>query len=116
MTTLPIFQPQAFIALLLFAFASSVTPGPNNTMLMASGANFGIRRSLPHWFGIMVGFSLLMLACGLGIGGLFTAYPVLHELLKWGGAAYMVYLAIKIATSGSLSPTKGGAPPKPMTF
>lgn len=116
MTALPIFRPEVFVALVLFAFASSITPGPNNTMLMASGANFGLKRSLPHWFGIIVGFSLLMLACGLGIGGLFTAYPVLHEVLKWGGAAYMVYLAIKIGTSGSLSPTKGGAPPRPMTF
>jgi threonine/homoserine/homoserine lactone efflux protein len=56
MTSLPIFQPELFVALLLFAFASSVTPGPNNTMLMTSGANFGFRRSLPHWFGIMTGF------------------------------------------------------------
>ncbi len=63
MTALPIFRPEVFVALLLFAFASSITPGPNNTMLMASGANFGLKRSLPHWFGIIVGFSLLMLAC-----------------------------------------------------
>lgn len=117
MTTLPIFEPKIFSALLMFAFASSITPGPNNTMLMASGANFGIRRTIPHWLGILVGFAALMFACGLGVGGLFTAYPVLHEVLKWAGAAYMVYLAAKIGFSGSLSAgSKAGAPPRPMSF
>jgi threonine/homoserine/homoserine lactone efflux protein len=85
-------------------------------MVMASGANFGLRRTLPHWAGIVAGFSSLLLACGLGLGGLFTAYPVLHEILKWAGAAYLVYLAIKIATTRSLSATKNGTDAKPMTF
>ncbi len=116
MTSLPIFQPDIFTALLLFAFASSITPGPNNMMVMASGANFGLRRTLPHWAGVAVGFFGLLLACGLGLGGLFTAYPVLHEILKWAGAVYLVYLAFKIATTRSLSTAKNGAAAKPITF
>src|SRR5262249_14101162 len=90
-------------------------PGPNNMMLMASGANFGLRRTLPHWLGIMAGFAGLLFACGLGLGGLFTAYPILHEILKWAGAAYLVFLAYRIATAKSLSSAKGG-PSKPMSF
>ena len=115
MTALPILRPELLMALVLFAFASSITPGPNNLMLMASGTNFGWRRTLPHWCGIVAGFTVLLLACGLGLGGLFTAYPVLHEVLKWAGAAYLVYLAIKIATSTSLK-AKDGAAGRPMTF
>lgn len=116
MTALPILRPDLFAALCLFAFASSVTPGPNNMMLMASGANFGLRRTLPHWAGVAGGFGALLLACGLGLGGLFTAFPILHDILKWAGAAYLVYLAVKIGTARSLSSGKGGEASKPMTF
>lgn len=113
--TLPIFRPDLFAALLLFAFASSITPGPNNMMLMASGANFGLRRTLPHWAGVVVGFTLLLLAAGFGLGGLFGAYPVLHDILKWVGGGYLVYLAFRIATAGSLN-AKGGGASRPMNF
>ena len=115
MSNLPIFRPELFTALALFAFASSITPGPNNLMLLASGANFGLRRTLPHWGGIVVGFTGLILACGLVLGGLFSAYPVLHETLKWAGAAYLVYLAFKIATSKTLTVAKKTSS-RPMTF
>ena len=114
MTALPILRPDVFGALALFAFASSITPGPNNMMLMASGANFGLRRTLPHWAGVVVGFTGLVIACGLGLGGLFTAYPVLHEVLKWAGAAYLLWLALKIGLSSSLSTAK--ATNRPMSF
>lgn len=117
MTALPILRPDLLTALCLFAFASSITPGPNNMMLMASGANFGLRRTLPHWAGVAGGFSTLLLACGFGLGGLFTAVPILHEVLRWAGAAYLVYLAVKIGTSKSLSSAKSGeAASRPMTF
>jgi threonine/homoserine/homoserine lactone efflux protein len=112
--TLEIFRPDLFAALCLFAFASSITPGPNNMMLMASGANFGWKRTLPHWLGVVVGFSLLIVGCGLGLGGLFTAFPVLHEVLKWVGAAYMVWLAYKVGSSKTLS--SGASSGRPMTF
>jgi threonine/homoserine/homoserine lactone efflux protein len=111
---LEILRPDLFAALALFAFASSITPGPNNMMLMASGANFGLRRSLPHWAGVVVGFTALLLATGLGLGALFAAFPVLHEVLKWAGAAYLVWLAYKIGFSRKLS--GGGSSGKPMSF
>ncbi len=114
MSPLPILSPDSLGALALFAFASSITPGPNNMMLMTSGANFGWRRTLPHWAGVVTGFTGLVISCGLGLGGLFVTYPVLHEILKWAGAAYLIWLAAKIALSRSLSPAKGQA--RPMTF
>lgn len=62
---------QTFLALLVFAFTSSVTPGPNNMMLLTSGVNFGFRRTIPHILGIEVGFATLILAVGLGSGHCF---------------------------------------------
>lgn len=106
--------PQVLGALAIFAFASSITPGPNNTMLLASGANFGLRATLPHLLGVVFGFLGLLLAVGFGLGGLFTAYPVLHEVLKWAGAAYLVWLAVKIGLSRSIG--DGRSTGKPMTF
>ncbi len=114
MPTLEIFEPKLFAALCLFAFASSITPGPNNMMLMASGANFGWKRTFPHWLGVVTGFSIMIVGCGLGLGGLFTAFPVLHEILKWVGAAYLVWLAYKVGSSKKLS--GGGSSGKPMSF
>ena len=89
-------------AFVLFAFVSSITPGPNNTMLLASGVNFGVRRSIPHAMGISVGFMVMVLAVGLGLGEVFKAWPVLYSVLRYTGAAYLLYLAWKIATSGPL--------------
>jgi threonine/homoserine/homoserine lactone efflux protein len=90
-------------AFVLFAFVSSITPGPNNTMLLASGVNFGVRRSVPHALGISIGFMLMVLGVGLGLGELFKAWPVLYTVLRYGGAAYLLYLAWKIATSGPMN-------------
>jgi threonine/homoserine/homoserine lactone efflux protein len=114
MPALEILRPDAFAALALFAFASSITPGPNNMMLMASGANFGWKRTLPHWLGVVCGFTALLLATGFGLGALFVAFPVLHEILKWAGAAYLLWLAFKIGSSSKLS--SGASTGKPMTF
>jgi threonine/homoserine/homoserine lactone efflux protein len=107
--TLPIIT-----SLALFAAVSSITPGPNNAMLLASGANFGFRASLPHAAGVWVGFLGLIALCGLGLGEVFRAVPVLHVVLKWGGAAYLLYLAFKIATSKGLG--AGKTADRPMTF
>jgi threonine/homoserine/homoserine lactone efflux protein len=83
-------------------------------MLLASGANFGFRASLPHAAGVLFGFLGLVAACGLGLGGVFRAYPPLHEALKWGGAAYLLWLAFKIARSRAIGAGSVGA--RPMTF
>src|SRR5690606_7713378 len=104
-----------FLALLAFAFVSSITPGPNNFMLLASGVNFGFRRSLPHMLGIGAGFVALLLAVGFGLGAVLTAYPQLHLALKIAGGAYLLYLAWRIAMSRSMSAREGEAA-RPMTF
>ncbi len=106
---------ELLLAFIAFAFVTSVTPGPNNMMLLASGVNFGLRRSLPHMFGISLGFMLLVASVGLGLGQLFEQVPLLYNVLRYLGAAYLLYLAWKIANSGapdSQSNTAG----KPFSF
>jgi threonine/homoserine/homoserine lactone efflux protein len=103
-----------FLALLGFAFVTSVTPGPNNMMLLASGVNFGLRRTLPHMLGISVGHSVMVFLVGLGLAGVFTAWPPALTLLKAASVAYMLWLAWKIAHAGV--PGEGRVKPQPMTF
>lgn len=105
---------ELLIAFLLFAFASSITPGPNNLMLLASGVNHGFRATLPHLAGVGFGFVVLLLAVGLGLAELFTRWPWLNGLLRGVGAAYLLWLAWRIARSGS--PQAGAAPAPPMGF
>jgi threonine/homoserine/homoserine lactone efflux protein len=82
-----------------FAFATSITPGPNNLMLLASGTNFGWRRSLPHLLGISFGFGVMLVLVGLGLGQVFRRHPALHGVLKWASLAYLLYLAFRVATA-----------------
>ncbi|WP_140985097.1 LysE family translocator [Asticcacaulis tiandongensis] len=102
------------IALILFAFTTSITPGPNNMMLLASGVNFGFRRTVPHMLGIGAGFLSLLLATGFGLGALLHSVPVLYTVLKFAGGAYLLWIAWKIATSRTLS--EGRTTATPMTF
>lgn len=103
------------LAFALFALVTSVTPGPNNTMLLASGVNFGFNRSIPHMLGITCGFFSLVLAVGLGLGTVFETYPLIYMILRYVGAAYLLYLAWKIARSGPVSESEQGRA-KPMNF
>jgi threonine/homoserine/homoserine lactone efflux protein len=105
---------ELFLALLGFAFVTSVTPGPNNMMLLSSGVNFGLRRTVPHMLGISVGHSVMVFLVGLGIAGLFKAWPPALSMLKIGSVLYMLWLAWKIARSGAPGDGRRGA--KPMTF
>ena len=89
--------PDLLLALAAFAFVTSITPGPNNLMLLASGANFGLRASLPHMLGIGLGHAFMVAVVGLGLGGLFAAWPPLHLALKVASVAYMAWLAWRIA-------------------
>lgn len=107
--------PDVLLALVAFAFVTSITPGPNNLMLLASGLNFGVRRTVPHMLGIGIGFTVLVVAVGLGLSGVFRAAPVLYEVLKWMGAAYMLWLAWRIARSGPVS-TDPDTRGHPMSF
>jgi threonine/homoserine/homoserine lactone efflux protein len=100
-------------ALVLFAFVSTFTPGPNNLMLMTSGANVGYIRTLPHMSGVAFGFAFMVLIVGLGLSSVFIAYPLTHTVLKYISLAYLVYLAAKIALSGRAKDVQDF---KPMSF
>ncbi|WP_439861719.1 LysE family translocator [Pseudomonas sp. MBLB4136] len=106
---------ELLLAFVLFAFVTSITPGPNNMMLLASGVNFGLRRSVPHMLGISLGFMVLVLAVGLGLGQLFEQLPALYGILRYAGAAYLLYLAWKIAQAGAPDST-GVRSAKPFSF
>lgn len=80
-----------------FAVAMSATPGPNNAMVTASGASWGLRRTIPHILGVAIGFPVMVLAVGLGAGEILRSYPWIQEGLRWLGGSYMLWLAAKIA-------------------
>ena len=102
------------IPIILFSISTTLTPGPNNLMMLSSGLNFGVKKSLPHYLGICIGFPIMIIAVALGLGMLFTQYPWLHQALQIIGACYMLYLAWSIITSQKQTNTKGSA--KPITF
>ncbi|QDH17156.1 LysE family translocator [Swingsia samuiensis] len=85
--------------LAVFALVTSITPGPNNTMLTASGLNYGFRRTIPHILGVSVGFAVMVVLVGIGLGNIFNRLPWLYALLKYMSVAYLLWLAWKIATS-----------------
>ncbi|ASM74264.1 MULTISPECIES: LysE family translocator [Roseobacteraceae] len=102
------------LALAAFALVSSITPGPNNLMLMASGANFGFRRTVPHMLGVGLGFVLMIVLVGAGLVQVFEAYPVVNTVLKIASIVYLTYLAWKIANAAPIKP--GESIGTPMTF
>lgn len=112
--SLPLISPALLGPLLLFILVSSITPGPNNAMLASSGLTFGMQRTVPHLLGVSLGFSLMVLLVGLGLGAVFVHEPMLYQVLKYVGAAYLLYLAWKIANSGSVQ--EGQARARPITF
>jgi threonine/homoserine/homoserine lactone efflux protein len=107
---------EIFFALAAFAFVSSITPGPNNLMLMASGVNFGFVRTIPHMLGVGIGFTVMILLVGAGLVQVFEAFPVAHTGLKVVSVAYLLYLAWKIATAAPPDSAKAKTSAKPMTF
>ncbi|WP_280191621.1 LysE family translocator [Delftia sp. PS-11] len=107
-------QTSFLLPLAMFAFVSSVTPGPNNVMLTASGASFGYRRSVPHMLGITIGVVVMVLLVGAGLGAIFERMPIIYSVLKYLGAAYLVWLAWKIAGSAGID--RGSAGARPFSF
>ena len=105
---------ELFTALFTFALITVITPGPNNLMLMASGANFGFRRTVPHMMGIGVGFPSMCFLVGIGVMQLFDAWPVSYTILKVLSVAYLLYLAWKIANAAPLK--EADAKGRPLTF
>jgi threonine/homoserine/homoserine lactone efflux protein len=106
---------ETFLPLLGFVVVSTVTPGPNNMMCLMSGANFGLRRTVPHISGIAAGFPVMIVASGFGLVWVFDTWPVLHEILKYVAFAYLLWLAWRIAIAGRPE-AKEGAGARPLTF
>ncbi len=113
---------ESLLAFALFALASSITPGPNNAMLMASGVNFGFRRSLRHMWGVNLGFAFMLLCVGLGMHTVLSRFPRFYDVLRYAGAAYMCWIAWNLARArpaapGQGQPGSGSAPSgQPMGF
>ncbi|MBT6579304.1 MAG: LysE family translocator [Cellvibrionales bacterium] len=102
------------LAFILFTLSMSITPGPNNVMLMASGLNFGVNKSLPHLFGVCLGFPSMFILVGLGLGVVFEQYPIIHDVIKVLGIVYLIYLAWQIAHAKKTS--LKGKVSSPFTF
>jgi threonine/homoserine/homoserine lactone efflux protein len=96
-----------------YSFVMSITPGPNNVMLTASGATFGFRRTVPHMLGVCAGFSVQLFAVCVGLGALFTRWPELQTVLRWAGAAYLVYLGWRMLRAGEAGAAQSR---RPVTF
>ncbi len=106
---------ELLLPLCTFAAVSSITPGPNNAMILASGLNYGFVRSLPHLFGITCGFAFMIFATGMGLHAVFEQVPMLQIVLKYGGAIYLLWLAWKLAHAAPMSGEQAGLS-KPMGF
>ena len=110
------------LPLLGFAFACSITPGPNNLLLAASGIRFGFKATIPHMVGVHMGYSALLIAVGLGLGTVFERWPVLQDVLRIGGTVYILYLAWRILRGWSVpdanavESSNGGGPARPIRF
>jgi threonine/homoserine/homoserine lactone efflux protein len=103
-----------FFGLFAFSIAAAFTPGPNNLIALSTGANYGYRRTLPHVFGVCLGFALMMIIVGLGLGSLLLAFPPAFMVLKYLSLCYLLYLAFRIASSKGIGEKKEGG--KPITF
>ncbi|MEC9345869.1 MAG: LysE family translocator [Pseudomonadota bacterium] len=105
---------EALLALAAFAFTASITPGPNNTLLLASGANFGLARTVPAMLGVNVGFGFMIFAVGLGAGTLFTTLPWIQPALRVAGVAFLLWMAWRIATAAPMERRDGAG--RPLSF
>jgi threonine/homoserine/homoserine lactone efflux protein len=105
---------ETLLPLLGFVVVSTVTPGPNNLMVLVSGANWGLVRTLPHIAGIAFGFPVMIVAVGLGLGRAFESFPQLHEILKYVAFAYLLWLAWRIANASK--PEAEGGRGRPLNF
>jgi threonine/homoserine/homoserine lactone efflux protein len=105
---------ESLLPFILFAMSATMTPGPNNVMLLASGANFGLRATGPHMLGIPLGFPFMVFAVWRGLGAVFEQLPMLHEILRWAGSAYLLWLAWKIAAAAGMGEAEKRG--RPFTF
>ncbi len=97
-------SPDQAVAFFLFAFAAAATPGPSNVLLTATGANVGLLRGLPCLLGVVLGMGFMMSIVAFGLGSVVLESPQIQEVLKWGGAAFLLWLAWKIASANPPTP------------
>lgn len=109
-------MPPDLFAFVLFAIATSVTPGPNNIMVAASAANHGVRATVPHMLGVNLGFGLMVALVGLGLAGPLAVSPALHAALRWIGGAWILWIAWSIARADPAMPAASGTAKAPMGF
>ena len=108
---------ELLLSFILFAWVASVTPGPNNLMLLSSGMNYGFKATLPHFWGVNLGFWIMLVAVGLGLGEIFSRLPIVYKIMQFLGTAYLLYLAWNIAFASSVSGDRNKhAHTKPMSF
>lgn len=107
---------ESLIPLMSFAFVTSVTPGPNNILLTASGIRFGLRRSLPHILGIQFGVAVQLAMCAFGIGLILLNTPILYWFIRAAGTTYLLYLAWSLRNSAAVNSLETDAQAKPFTF
>ena len=98
------------LAFFLFSVAAAGTPGPSNALLTATGANVGVLRGLPCLLGVSLGMGVMMFVVAFGLGSVILHHPGVLESVKWFGAAVLIWLAWKIATSGLGTPAAAGPP------
>ncbi len=103
------------LPLATYCFVMSITPGPNNVMVTASGVAFGYRRTIPHMLGISLGCGFQIVLVALGMGTVFERWPELQDVLRWAGAAYLVYLAWRLLKAGLIVGEAEGRA-RPLTF
>jgi len=97
--------PGLLLSAAIFSFVLAVTPGPNNTVMLLSAANFGLKKTLPYLFGILAGLAVMLVAIGAGLGLIFATFPVIYQTLKWIGFGYILWLAYQLIRSSSKSTT-----------
>jgi threonine/homoserine/homoserine lactone efflux protein len=103
-----------YLSIFIFAISSTVTPGPNNIMIMTSGLNYGVKNSIPHLLGICFGFPVMVIVIGFGFSVIFERYPLFNEIIKILGVVYLLYLSWLIASSSPVS--LEGTKSKPLSF
>lgn len=101
---------EEILPMVLFCFASAITPGPNTIMLMTSSLNHGIQKSIPHFIGIVIGFNLMLVSVAFGFGALILHLPMVHPIIKVVGSAYLLFLAWKIAATVTVKDQKPRSP------
>ncbi len=104
------------LSIATFTLSTVSSPGPNNIMLLSSGLTFGYKKTIPHMFGIMIGFPFMVLLVGLGLGLVFEKFPIIFSILKIVGILYLFWMAFKVATNKGSLEVKEGEKSKPFTF